>query len=149
MPKRLLEYTALVNRCRACNAPLTPPKKAWCSERCRKANGNKQFQSYVAQQARGLKRKIMLISLRGGSCEACGYERNAAALNFHHVGPKAFDLGIRSLSNQSEEAMMKEFAQCILLCANCHAEHHHPDLDLVAMRGFAPTDKPDYEPSVL
>ena len=63
-----------------------------------------------------------------GSCEKCGYDRNYAALEFHHVDSdrKSFQLDLRSLSNRKWSVIMKEAEKCILLCSNCHAELHNP-----------------------
>jgi hypothetical protein len=60
----------------------------------------------------------------------CGYNKNLAALTFHHTGEKNHKLDARNLSNRSIERVMKEFANCMLLCQNCHMEVHNPHLDL-------------------
>jgi helix-turn-helix protein len=94
---------------------------------------------HVAQRRRRVKRQ--LIDEAGGACVLCGYDRCAAALQFHHVDPttKSFALSrqgvTRSLAKAREEA-----AKCVLLCANCHAE---------VEGGFAQlplrsADRPDY-----
>jgi hypothetical protein len=69
----------------------------------------------------------------GGTCARCGYGANFAALEFHHVtGKKSFELDMRSLANRSWkavlEAVLREACKCKLLCSNCHAEIHRPDL---------------------
>lgn len=67
--------------------------------------------------------KEILVAEAGGACRLCGYDRYAGALHFHHPDPekKRFQLAergmTRSLSRSREEAK-----QCVLLCANCHAE---------------------------
>ena len=43
---------------------------------------------------------------------------------------KTFNLDVRSLSNRNREAIADELRKCILLCANCHAETHFPELDM-------------------
>jgi hypothetical protein len=62
----------------------------------------------------------------------CGYEKNLAAFSFHHIDPsrKQFALDMRALSNRTMDAVMAEVAKCSLVCANCHAELHHPNLNL-------------------
>jgi 5-methylcytosine-specific restriction endonuclease McrA len=50
----------------------------------------------------------------GDKCAFCGYNRNIAALEFHHLEPKE-----KYAINTYEEAN-----KCILLCANCHREYH-------------------------
>ena len=89
-----------------------------------------QKNTYEYQVMRALKRKFYLISLRGGKCENCGYNKNLSAFDFHHKNPetKKFQLDQRSLSNSSMKSIMEEFEKCEVLCANCHREHHSPDL---------------------
>lgn len=55
-----------------------------------------------------------------------------SALEFHHLHPeeKEFTLDSRNLERHSDEEILKEFDKCILLCANCHSEFHHPELDM-------------------
>lgn len=70
--------------------------------------------------------------MMGGSCVKCGYAKNISALHFHHISAteKSFKLGARILSNRSWEAILEEVQKCELLCANCHAEEHNPELTL-------------------
>jgi hypothetical protein len=90
----------------------------------------KKTNTYKYQKNRGLKRKIYLIDLKGGKCERCGYDKNLAALEFHHKNPneKETQLDMRTLSNNRMEWILKEFEKCEVLCSNCHKEHHSPDL---------------------
>lgn len=86
--------------------------------------------TYEYQKKRGVIRKLHLLKLRGGCCENCGYDKNLAALEFHHVDPKEKEnqLDMRTLSNSTMEWVMREFKKCKVLCANCHREEHSPDL---------------------
>lgn len=88
--------------------------------------------TYENQKLRGLKRKLELISYKGGKCEMCGYNSNIAALEFHHIDPneKEFQLDARHLSNTSLDKLKKEADKCKLLCANCHRTLHNPDLEI-------------------
>ena len=65
----------------------------------------------------------------GTRCSSCGYAKNTAALVFHHMAPeqKQFQLDLRNLSNRNWVTLVREAAKCIVLCANCHAEHHYPE----------------------
>jgi DNA-binding CsgD family transcriptional regulator len=67
--------------------------------------------------------KLRLVEGFGGRCELCGYDEFLGALQFHHVDPelKEFGLAMRGLT-RSMEALRKEAAKCVLLCANCHAK---------------------------
>ena len=87
--------------------------------------------NYENQKLRGLKRKYEAILVRGGKCEKCGYNKNIAALDFHHINPseKSYQLDGRHLSNCSMKSIIEESKKCILLCANCHREIHYPFFD--------------------
>lgn len=91
-----------------------------------------QRNTYEYQVIRALKRKFYLISLRGGKCQICGYDKNLSAFDFHHKNPetKKFQLDQRSLSNSSMKSIMEEFENCEVLCSNCHREYHSPDLTI-------------------
>ena len=69
----------------------------------------------------------------GGKCSRCGYSANLSALAFHHLSGKEIKLDARSLSNRKIDPILKEVAKCKLLCHNCHAELHNPDLDLAKL----------------
>ena len=82
---------------------------------------------YKKQCERALKRKLELIELKGGKCQKCGYDKNIAALDFHHINPeeKSFQIDSRHLSNTHIDKLKTEVNKCILLCANCHRELHY------------------------
>ena len=54
---------------------------------------------------------------------------------FHHRDEttKEFSLDVRTLSVRSILSIELEVEKCDLLCANCHAEHHHPHLDMAGL----------------
>src|SRR5690606_27464236 len=89
--------------CIKCNNKLQGLQTRFCSVNCK--NNHYQHNSYLKQQERGLKRKIKLINTQHGKCSLCGYNKNYAALEFHHVNEseKSFSLDMRSLSNRSME----------------------------------------------
>lgn len=117
-------------RCASCAAPLAGRQRRFCSRRCKNNDTNHRLQSYARQQARGMARKVALLADAGACCRRCGYRKDLAALAWHHVDPaeKLFTLDLRSLSNRREQEIRKEAAKCIVPCANCHAEAHHPHL---------------------
>jgi predicted nucleic acid-binding Zn ribbon protein len=116
------------HNCIVCGAVLTGRQTHFCSTTCK----NKHHQSYEAQKSRGLTRKLELVQAFGGRCVVCGYNKNLAALTFHHTSDveKSFKLDVRSLSNRRIEVIRAELEKCILVCQNCHAELHNPHLDL-------------------
>jgi hypothetical protein len=75
----------------------------------------------VSRKRRNLKLKA--IEFLGGKCQACGYAKCAAALDFHHENEKNFDLSTGGFT-RSWARILAEVKKCILLCANCHRELH-------------------------
>jgi len=128
--KRL--YNTAMLKCLNCKKALTGRQKKFCSRPCKNIVNNQSLQSYKAQQARGRKRKLELIRMKGMQCEDCGYNRNFAALEFHHTDPatKNFQLDLRSLSNRKWLSILAEMEKCVLLCSNCHTERHNPDCNM-------------------
>lgn len=83
--------------------------------------------SYQQQKLRGLKRKYEAVQMRGGKCEKCGYDKNLAALDFHHRNSdtKEFQIDMRAFSNTNLDTLKEELDKCDLLCANCHREEQY------------------------
>lgn len=118
--------------CVTCGATLAGRRRRFCSSHYKNTDTNNRHQNYACQRTRGVRRKLELMLARGLRCESCGYDRNHAALAFHHVDPqdKRFELELRSLSNRRMSSLRLEAAKCVVLCANCHAEVHHPNCRL-------------------
>ena len=97
----------------------------------RKANKDKirekTRQHYIKNKRDWVNIISTVVELR---CQKCGYDKNYAALDFHHVVPEAKDFGIQSIVNRGSpteerwEMVKKELEKCIVLCANCHREEH-------------------------
>ena len=64
------------------------------------------------------------------ACELCGYNKNFAALCFHHMDSEEKDFQISSKRTASRAVLAPEIAKCALLCHNCHMEFHYPTLQL-------------------
>jgi predicted nucleic acid-binding Zn ribbon protein len=120
------------SNCIVCGSTLHGKQTMFCSQTCK----NRHHQSYAAQKDRGLARKLELVRAAGGRCSVCGYNRNLAALAFHHSDSdeKDFKLDMRALSNRTLKSVLTELEKCILVCQNCHAELHNPHLDMGALR---------------
>ena len=102
--------------------------------------------SYQNQKERGLKRKYEYILSRGGKCEKCGYNKNLAALDFHHINPqeKEFAIDARKFANGDLSKLKKELDKCTILCANCHREIHHPDMEMNNLSDIINSDKKSF-----
>lgn len=120
-----------VLKCAICRHPLSGRQRRFCSRRCKNADTNHRHQSYEAQKSRGLRRKLALLASCGPRCSQCGYDRNLAALSWHHLDRrrKAFSLDMRTLANRSSAEIDNEVGKCVVLCLNCHAETHFPQFE--------------------
>jgi len=119
--------------CEICNKTLTGRQQKFCSRKCHNTFSNVKHQNYVAQQKRGMKRRLSFIKSKGGKCSICGYNKNSSALTFHHLNPdlKKFRIDMRRCSNNSIKTLQEEVDKCSLLCHNCHMELHHPNYDMI------------------
>jgi 5-methylcytosine-specific restriction endonuclease McrA len=69
-------------------------------------------------------KKRKLITLLGGKCQECGYDKDYPAVyHFHHKNPGNKNFGISGMTIAFKK-LVAEAKKCILLCANCHAEEH-------------------------
>ena len=85
---------------------------------------------YTIQKKRWKDRKRKVVELFGGKCSKCGYNKNLAALQFHHLDPTQKEYSFSQLKLYKWEIVIKELKKCIMLCSNCHAEEHWPDYDI-------------------
>jgi len=120
--------------CLQCKSELTGSKKKFCCQNCKAKfhyhQNNKSNNNTNERQKRvSTERKSLLVKMSGGKCCKCGYNKNYAALQFHHLNPeeKTFNLDSRKLSNTNWNSILIEWKKCILLCANYHLEVHHPE----------------------
>ena len=95
--------------------------------RSKPRQSNSQY--WKTQRNKYLNKKRIFVAEKGGGCKHCGYNKNLAALTFHHTDPsiKTMSLDARSMLNISIEKLTEEMKHCDLLCANCHLEIHNPD----------------------
>jgi hypothetical protein len=68
--------------------------------------------------------KKLCVEYKGGKCQACGYDKCLAALEFHHRDPEEKDYTISQKSFPSFDEAKKELDKCDLLCCRCHREIH-------------------------
>lgn len=121
-----------MKKCLECENLLKGQQNKFCSNACKQRNHWKRVKTqpntYHSQTLRGYRRKMILIEYFGGCCQNCGYDKNLAALEFHHLYNKSFQLDLRTLSNNSLEVLFEESKKCKLLCSNCHKELHNPEM---------------------
>lgn len=83
----------------------------------------------TVQTNRWKARKLAAVLLFGGACTRCGYNKNLAALEFHHLDPAKKEYVWGKISKRPWDEVLLELKKCSLLCSNCHAEFHHPEMD--------------------
>ena len=85
---------------------------------CR-ACGREKGRAYSRDNRATFRSRLNRIKLQRG-CEQCGYCQHPAALQFHHLADKSFN--VSAYAGRAEDQLLAEIAKCIVLCANCHAE---------------------------
>lgn len=84
---------------------------------------SKEYTKWKIYEYRRLS-KERAVAYKGGKCERCGYCKNLAALEFHHLDPTKKDFQLSKGNYLSWENCLPELDKCQLLCANCHREVH-------------------------
>ena len=102
-------------------------KRDWSRERSRERyktdlefrNRRNKHNAEVRKRA-----KEYLDHIRNSSaCSSCGDKDHPWRLDFHHVDPKQ---KIKKVTGcQTIKTIQKEMKKCVLLCANCHRDHHY------------------------
>ncbi len=83
----------------------------------------KNLSTYILDYAK----KLKIIECMGGKCENCG-ENRFYMLSFHHPEDNK-DVGISHMRSLRFSDLKSEADKCILLCENCHREHHDKEFD--------------------
>lgn len=124
--------------CVICENELKGNQKKYCCSKCRNKGSHKNSikspetrQKYQKiQNQNRILLKYQLLEAKGGKCSNCGYDKNIAALEFHHLDPDEKDFAISSSTTTNFDKLFLEVEKCVILCANCHREFHHPELDI-------------------
>ncbi len=85
------------------------------------------FNKYTTQRFRS--RKKQAVAHMGGKCADCCGVFPYYVFEFHHLDPTQKDVQFNTLRRRSWEAIRKELAKCVMLCANCHRVRHWRDFD--------------------
>jgi hypothetical protein len=108
----------------------------FCSLECRNnfSKNNREYwkcpskiwkkQGRVDDVKRKVKNRLRAIEILGGKCVKCRYNKCTGALDFHHKDPMEKDSAIKKIWCRKWETIETEIMKCVLLCANCHREHH-------------------------
>lgn len=68
-------------------------------------------------------KQVLLKFISKKCCSECGYNKCMAAIDFHHIKDKLFNIGDIStiLTIQDlDEKIISEINKCVLICKNCH-----------------------------
>jgi hypothetical protein len=90
----------------------------------------------ISRRDRRTMLKYAAVQAKGGCCQKCGYRKNLAALQFHHPDKDVKHenwarLFEKAIASERQAAILAaELECCQLLCGNCHAEEHHPQLTM-------------------
>lgn len=77
------------------------------------------------------RRKTDLISVFGGKCCLCDFDKWQSALEFHHVNPEEKEFGITTdTTTKAISKQLDELKKCILVCSNCHRGIHSGNLTI-------------------
>ena len=69
------------------------------------------------------------------ACVTCGYN-HPAALDFHHVEQKKSNRKVHKLvsDGHTKKRILEEIDKCVVLCSNCHREHHHDERQIIKQK---------------
>lgn len=89
-----------------------------------------QRREYARQRRQSNKDYLDTYKLERG-CSVCGYNRCPQALEFHHPDPTVKEGSLANMSREgrSVDRINTEIEKCIVICANCHREHHAGFMD--------------------
>ena len=98
-----------------------PSPKRYASRDCKECNRLKT-------KRKQRERKKYLVTMLGGQCIICGYNKSAGAMHFDHLDPATKSFSISSRMGAPLDVLVAEVKKCRLLCANCHAEYTWSEL---------------------
>lgn len=92
------------------------------------------------------RRKHQLVLAMGGGCCICGYNRCERALDFHHMDATTKNFSICQYLWLPLGELLEEVRKCVLICSNCHREHHE---GLISDETLKEKMKPDLDVSLF
>lgn len=110
--------------CRGCKVLLTSDNGYYRKGRKTYSTYCRQCRSKNALEAR-IRFKKDCIEYKGKNCINCGYDKNIAALEFHHINPKEKEMQPSKMIGKPQEFIKNELDKCVLFCSNCHREEHY------------------------
>jgi len=117
--------------CKICEKTLRGKQSLYCSNECRFMSSKFKSSNKISGKKRKMSRKLHFVEKLGGCCSICGYNKNIASLEFHHINNehKTLNLSSTDMKNNNLSILLEEIDKCVLLCSNCHREHHNNELN--------------------
>lgn len=124
-----------IKYCKACDTNKSIKEFYLCNN---KRKGIKEHFSYckscLIQKTIDIQKQVKkeAVEYKGNKCHCCGYNKENAALEFHHLDPTKKDFSIASINKSIghiTDKVKDELDKCVLLCANCHREVHFGLID--------------------
>lgn len=106
----------LHSNCKTCKRELD--NKAYQENR----HGRKSKIRSTAKVLQSWSREYIQRVKKRSRCSKCG-DKRWYVLDFHHT--KGKDNSISTMNCHSIDSIKKELRKCIVLCSNCHREHHY------------------------
>jgi hypothetical protein len=133
---KVINEKKIYSKCVVCEKELNTTRTKFCSRKCSNSINSKTHQQYCNQKFKYIQRKKEIMKIIGDKCSCCGYNKNLSALEFHHIDPKTkkFTLDARKLANSKFSDCLDEAKKCIIICSNCHREHHHDHLKIKTLK---------------
>jgi len=114
-----------------------------CNE-CFEAYAGTKYRSWIERNER-VKLIDDILNSAKTECCACGYNKTPAALDFHHKDPSQKLFEVCDVKSQLKwvgktqegvtvEDLITEIEKCIVICSNCHREHHAGLLDVTNLQ---------------
>ena len=128
----LLNNKNTEHSCYYCGTLLKDTQSNFCSPQHKSLYYKDNNDYYINKYNNGKNTRNFLVNYFENSCSICGYNKNSAALVFHHIEPKnkKFNITLKNCMIKNIEELQEEAAKCMLLCANCHAELHYPNYNI-------------------
>jgi hypothetical protein len=93
-----------------------------CSDACARLQTNKLTRVRKSEVT-----KLFCEYKQSQGCSKCGYAKNGACLDFHHIDEKTKERRITAmLWYNNTDLFKKEVKKCSILCKNCHYDYHNP-----------------------
>ena len=92
-------------------------------------NLDREYHNRKAKESRE-RRRALINELKSEPCSICGASYPPYVMDFHHVDPASKEIAIGKKVTWKLDKLLREIEKCVLLCANCHRQVEHGDLEV-------------------